>query len=367
MSINNQVNAFLAAHKKYYPNTEDLIFETSIRVTPGKINKNGRMIIWKDGTDSSEYQPVYHFLEHLNAPQEVLSAQKTHREGGRQGVSISSTDKGSDYRLYVKPKATKTKKADYIRWRWSENGLLDESNYYFHFLPETSDGLRIQDVIPKAAQRLLDNSLLNRVSGFWLRYNTQNELDQVYLTYPWFPRVKSLPELTSVLDNMGINGDLRASIDDMPIRHIATKINGEMPSLTLYSHAKLSQPLPTKEEEYQKYIFKNARNISRDIEHHILNNVPKVTDSLKESVEDANEYPAELLQLVFGKKMQNHYGFFLNGSDDPKEDSQQAFDQAIIDLFLHLPKQGKIYEIGCNWGNVLSNISTALDCKLLRI
>ena len=70
---------------------------------------------------------------------------------------------------------------------------------------------------------------------------------------------------------------------------------------------------------------------------------------------------------MFGEKIQNHYGFFLNDSDEPKEDSQEAFERAITALFPHLPKQGRIYEIGCGWGNVLAKISTSLNNNVLGI
>ncbi|HLJ89315.1 MAG TPA: class I SAM-dependent methyltransferase [Candidatus Angelobacter sp.] len=369
-----RVLAHLGAELRQCPGVE---LEFSVRLLHGKIEFTGRFGCWLPGNADTDFGPVLKALQKLDAPEEVLQAQKQAVLPVRQGIAVALQDGIPEFRIYLHGRGPHTLADHYQAWRWGLDGEVRRSRYEFHFLPESPSGLRPLDLIaaelrPALAQ-LLAVDRLQQSSGFWLRRDENDQLEQLDLALPWNPAAGSLPGLQELAQQQTISKDELQNLRELPIRHLAVSLDRGHKAVTLYASAAVAGNWPETEDELQHLVRHNAQQFQVEVEDQLFRRLPHLP-STHVSGTDAAElggfYDGDVSQWrkILGDELHYHAGLFETpglAADD--EAMTTALRRAVSELYPFLPAGGRVYDIGCGWGGPMAMIVHDLQCRSLGL
>ncbi|MFP2928103.1 SAM-dependent methyltransferase [Pyxidicoccus sp. 3LG] len=355
---------------------DDVDVEFSLRLTQGRVDTEGRFCCWLAGGDPSAFAPMARVLERLEAPESVRTAQREAVLPVRQGLAVAITEGMPELRLYLHGRDPATLTDDYRAWRWLPGGEARTSRYTFHYLPETTPGLRpshlVQDALRPAFERLLQEERLQQSSGFWLREGSDGQLEQVDLAFPWCPTAGTLEGLLDLATVLGAPAQDDSRWRELPIRHVALRVGSGAPQVTLYASASLEGPWPVSEAELQERVRQGAREFHQDVEEAVyqrLPALPRTGDGEEPSGLD-EFYGGELKtwRAVLGPEMHYHAGLFDKpGLDASDVEMDEALRRAVKELYPFIPSGGRIYDVGCGWGGPLAMLAREHGCRSLGL
>ncbi|MEL6903410.1 MAG: class I SAM-dependent methyltransferase, partial [Cyanobacteria bacterium J06606_4] len=339
----------------------------------------------------------------IAAPPSVQSIQATQSPiSVRQGISVALLEHGVEWRLYLhtrEPNATDR----YRSWRWRsvapgsdsgpdpEQAVVQVDHYGFHFLPATPTGETpvelVHPLFADAVQQLVQHERLRSMSGFWLRHRGDQVL-QVDLIYPWYPRVSEFDSiLRSLVTATGGSHAWITTYADYPIRHIAFNGKDREPGFTLYFSAPMNMGSrmgwPSTLQALKERVCDRSQKIQQHMEQTLFSKLPaktelpkttglsKTTDARISVGEFYDTQRIDLWRQVLGHKMHYHFGFFedCHQRRDRKDTinevtSNAAFDRAVSELYPFIHRGGRVYDIGCGWGGPALQLRTERGCQV---
>lgn len=341
--------------------------EFSIRLSDKRVEDRGRSGFWLTEAVGWRIGDVVAALAELEAPDEIRAALRA-TAPVRVGVSVAQD--GKKFRCYIHDRMPATSKDRYRAWRWSLDGALEHRVYEFHFMPETPDGCRPLDLIDPVLRpgfaRLLADERLRLVSGFWLRYRTDGEVDQVDIAMPWHPPLGSVAGRSELGSALHLPVAALERWYGLPVRHIAT--SGQ--SVTVYASAPLrqSQP-PATEAELQDQVLASARQLSGEIENRFF--LKPMPCARQERNIDLNSFyggDVALWRRVLGPALHYHAGLFDRPDSEPDDAAMDdAVRRAVIELYPYLRAAERVYDIGCGWGGPLAMLARERGCHALGL
>jgi hypothetical protein len=241
-------------------------FEFSLRLRPGAVEASGRFACWLSGDAVAAFAPIARALARLGAPEQVLTAQRHAAWPIRQGIAVAITAEGCEFRLYLHGR-DHAQRDDCRAWRWQSGSRIRTARYAFHFLsgPPGEQWLldRVDAAVRPALACLLADERLRRTSGFWLRRSGEGALEQVYVTFPWFPPAGSLPGVDALADLLAVPRD--DTWRTLPVRHVALPVDWSAPAATLYTAAPRDQGWPRDEAALQDLVRCGAQALNREL------------------------------------------------------------------------------------------------------
>ncbi|HEX8110300.1 MAG TPA: class I SAM-dependent methyltransferase [Kofleriaceae bacterium] len=348
--------------------------EFSVRLGPGRIEPAGRFGCWLPGSSGHDFAPVLAALQRLEAPEEVMQAQRQAMLPVRQGIAVALHDGSLELRLYLHGRDPRTLADHYCAWRWSSGEAVRRSHYEFHFLPESPSGLRPLDLVAVELQpyltRLLAMDRLQQSSGFWLRRGEDSRLEQLDLALPWNPTVGSLPGLQELVEKLAIPTDAFADLRDLPVRHLALSLDPGPIAVTLYASAPVAGDWPETEDALQHQVRRGARQFQSEVEDRIYRQLPAMPAAGADAAELGAFYDGEVSrwQKVLGHELHYHAGLFAAPGEQPDDEEMTlALRRAVTELYPFLPAGGRVYDIGCGWGGPLAMMVGDLRCRCLGL
>lgn len=351
--------------------------EFSILLSLEKVEKFGRFCLWIKGDYARQrdyFSPIGEALKRLQAPQEVLDIQKNVELSINQGIAVSLVDNLPSFRFYLHAQKQDTLANYYSAWRWSVNDDSPQfSEYSFHFFPETVLGQRPLDFVDPALSdafsKLLEEERLRQGSGFWLRQDANKKIEQIDLALPWTPLGSELQGLNEITKLLKISPQDSSFWQDLPIRHVATKVGAKSPSVTLYSAAPLGEVWPVSEIELQQQVRQNSQKKRRTVENLYSQILPLPTiDDQRCEMDYFYGGDIAIWKKALGEKLHYHAGFFDKKDSNPDDAAMAAaLDRAVKVIYPFIPKGGRIYDIGCGWGGPLAMFIRDLRCPSLGL
>lgn len=353
----------------------EVALEFSLRLQPGRVATTGRFGCWLAQAGGT-FAPVAHLLALLGAPLAVREAQQSAELSVRQGVSVSFTAAGPEFRLYVHGRRPRTLADCYRAWRWRPGQAPQRATYAFHFLPETPTGQRPLALVPAllrpAFAELLADEHLQQLSGFWLRHSEAGALEQLDVALPWHPAADALPGLARLASLLGLSAAQAASWRGLPIRHVACTLGAAVPTATLYASGPASAAWPRTEADLQAQVRAAAGALGQAASEHLLPHLrpPAAPPLVEDSPPLGTFYDGEAAQwqAVLGPALHYHAGLF--DFPDPTPDDatmQAAVHRAVTALYAYIPAGGRLYDIGCGWGGPLALWARELGCPSLGV
>ena len=358
--------------------------EFSLRLQPGGVETHGRFGCWLEGRDSADFEPVARAIERLNAPPSVRAAHRQAEGPVSQGVGVALAEDGPEFRLYLHGRNQTTLADHYRAWRWRPGAAPRRSTYTFHFLPETPSGQRPLDLIPAqlrpAFSLLLADERLQQSSGFWLREGEGGEIEQVDLSFPWRPLAGTLPGLLELDDVLALPVEESSRWRELAIRHVAIRAGSTIPVITLYASAPSNGPWPASEAALQEQVRHGALAFHHTVEDEVYRRLPPLPAPSSDRSELDLFYDGRVStwQTVLGPEMHYHAGLFdardleapgLAPPDLETEDAAMnaALRRAVTELYPFIPAGGRIYDLGCGWGEPLAMWIRDLGCPSLGL
>jgi hypothetical protein len=220
----------------------------------------------------------------MDAPAEVLAEMAAMALPVRFGLGVDLTGGMPVHRLYLHSRCPKTRAGRYRCWRWRPGEGASVADYLFHFLPETADGMRPENLVPDALRpavtEMLGTDRLRQGSGFWLRRSATGLVDQVDLAFPWYPAAGSLPGLAGLIGHFGLADERRAAGTadwrDLPVRHVAVGTGPRAGTAALYVSAPVSGPLPESEAALQRQVRDGAVRLRDTLEEAVYRRLPSL-------------------------------------------------------------------------------------------
>ena len=395
-SLLAQIGIFLNACPK-------VTLEWSLRVGAGTMSDSDRMTCWVEKSPKESFASVAQLLQAIAAPLFVQTIQATQSPiSVRQGISVALLEDGIEWRLYLhtrEPNATDR----YQSWRWrvlsdSESGSnLDEQaavqadHYSFHFLPATLTGETpvelVHPLLADAAAQLIQHERLRSMSGFWLRHRGDQVL-QVDLIYPWYPRVSEFDMvLRSLVTTIGGSDDWLTPYADYPLRHIAFNGKDREPGFTLYFSAPVSMGSkmgwPSTFQALKERVCAHSQKIQQHMEQTLFSRLPARTTGLAKTIDTrisvGKFYDTQRIDLwrqVLGDKMHYHFGLFedchqlpdrkdaINNNALSESVIDIAFNRGVSELYPFIPSGSRVYDIGCGWGGPAMQLQAERSCQV---
>lgn len=252
------------------------------------------------------------------------------------------------------------------------------ADYTFQFLPETASGLRPADLVGRSLRPMLLELLAEerflQMSGFWLRRNSDGVIDQLDLAFPWRPVAGSLSGLIALADHLGVGATY--GWRDLPVRHVAFRIEPGPPVVTLYVSGPAGGPQPSDEAELQERAARGALRMGRWARELVLERVPAPVPRSGGAPGLLDEfYGGDLAtwRHVLGSRLHYQHGLFdVAPASDLDVDAavpgmDAALDRAVSELYPFIPARGRLYDIGCGWGSALEMWIRDLRCPSLGV
>lgn len=332
-----------------------LLLERSVRLGAAGAEA-GRFTAWlRAGPASTErLRPL---LAALAAPPEALRAARAASPAAvRWGLGAAP----GELRLYVHRRDPRTSKDGYEAVRWTPGGPARRATYAFSWLPESPEGQRPEDLAPPPLRALVaalaSDERLVRSSGFWLRRDARGALDQLDLAWPWHPRAADVPGLSALVAACG--GRLEPWAETR-VRHTALRLAGPA-SVTLYASAPHDGPFPRSERALAEAIAARSAALAREADalHAALPAPPPPA-----GLAGFYDGPVDAWRPILGPGLHYHAGVFAR----PDEPPERAFRRAVTELYPHLPRRGRVYDVGCGWGGPLALIARDLGASVLGV
>ena len=333
--------------------------EYSVRLRPGHVEISGRFCCWISHSAAAA-GAVAGLLRQLGAPDAVAAEPLavSHTLGVSHGIAVGKAATGIELRYYRHSRAPGTLADDYHAWRWQAgDDHVATRRYVTHYLPETPDGVRPLDLVPKdlrpAFSRLLAEPRLVQSSVFWLRQRPDGRTDQLDLAFPWSPQAGDLPgmdELGRLLTLPPGRGWQR-----LPVRHVAVSLTSPQPEVTLYVAAPLQGAWPTTQAQLRRQVTAAARQFNRQAETGLYAKLPPLTDASAADIGTFYNGEIDLWRQVLGAGLHYHFGIFDDQQTQPDQAAMVAAQRrAVAELYPLLPQGKRIYDIGCGWGGPMS-------------
>ncbi|MEL6778787.1 MAG: methionine biosynthesis protein MetW [Cyanobacteria bacterium J06597_16] len=385
--------------------------EWSLRVGAGTMSDGDRMTCWVEksskGSPEESFARVSQLLQAIAAPPSVQTIQATQSPiSVRQGISVALLEHGIEWRLYLhtrEPNATDC----YQSWRWrsvasgSDSGLdsgsdsgqpaVQADHYGFYFLPATPTGETpvelVHPLFVDAAGQLVQHERLRSMSGFWLRHRGDQVL-QVDLIYPWYPRVSEFDSvLRSLVIAIGGSDTWITTYADYPLRHIAFNGKDREPGFTLYFSAPMDMGSkigwPSTLHALKERVCAHSQKIQHHMEQTLFSRLPAkttparttgLTKTTNARISVGKFYDTQRIDLwrqVLGNKMHYHFGLFEHSHQLPdRKDAMDeaaidaAFDRAVSELYPFIPRGSRVYDIGCGWGGPALQLQVERGCQV---
>jgi len=354
------------------PEGPELELEFSRRLEPGRIAPHGRFTCWFDGRAPEALGRVAELLANLGAPETVRAAQaQTQGFPVCHGVGVAS---GMEFRFYRHSRDRDTQKDRYEAWRWRPMEDARYSRYRFSYLPETPEGLRPESCVPPALraplQALLAEQRVQSLSGFWMRHE-QEFATQLDIGLSWRPHARSLAIVNMLIEQFRIpEGEAQRCLD-LHIKHIAFRLEGPEPAITVYSSAPCSE-WPADERSLEAQVESGARAFHDALESSVFARLPAAPPGGPDANDlDLGEFyggPIRLWQAVLGAGMHYHAGIFDDTEADPGDaEGFEAMSRAVRELYPLFPAKGTIYDIGCGWGGPMAMLAREPGCPTLGL
>jgi hypothetical protein len=368
--------------------------EFAVRLSAGAITPTGRWTCWvpaewvpadlpPDSTVAA-LAAVRRLLGWLAAPAAVLAELGATPLPVRLGIGIDAGDGTPVHRLYLHSRCPKTQAGHYRRWRWRQGETATAAGYSFHFLPETADGLRPENLVPAplrpAVTELLGTERLRQGSGFWLRRDAAGQVDQVDLAFPWNPPAGSLAGMAGLIGHFGLAGRRAAPGDarwqDLPVRHVAVGTGPRAGTAALYVSAPLPGPLPGNEATLQQQVRDGAVRLRDTMERAVYRRLPPPTAPAPAPPPGAVPLDRfyggdrDTWSRILGPRLHYHHGLFGPAAGDGSaaaDDFETALDRAVTELYPFIPPGGRLYDVGCGWGGALAMWIGDLRCHGLGL
>ncbi len=313
-------------------------------------------------------------IERLDAPVTVREAQRLDEIPVRQGVAAAFGEEGPEFRLYLHSRDKTTLADRYRSWRWRPGSDPRHSIYRFHFLPETPSGQRPIDLVDARLRPffslLLADARLQQSSGFWLREGENGEIEQVDLSFPWSPPAGSLPGLVELAEMFELPLEEPSRWRELAIRHVAARIGSGDPAITLYASAPLNGPWPADEAALQEQVRHGGKAFHRAVEEQVYLRLPTLTAAGDERSELDYFYDGQVStwRTVLGSDLHYHAGLF-DAPDLEADDAvmNAALRRAVTDLYPFIPAGGRVYDLGCGWGEPMAMLIRDLGCHSLGL
>jgi len=353
--------------------------EFSLRLQPGGVEAHGRFGCWLEGRRPADFEPMARALERLNAPPSVRAAHRQAEGPVRQGVGVAFAEDGPEFRLYLHGRNQTTLADHYRAWRWRHGAAPKRSTYTFHFLPETPLGQKPLDLVPArlrpAFSLLLADERLQQSSGFWLREDEGGEIEQVDLSFPWRPLAGTLPGLLELADLFALPVEEPSRWREAPIRHVAMRVGSPTPVITLYASAPSNGPWPADEAALQEQVRRGALEFHRAVEDEMYRRLPPLPATNTDRAELDHFYDGEVStwQTALGPELHYHAGLFdtheleAHGLEADDAAMNAALRRAVTELYPFIPAGGRIYDLGCGWGEPLAMWIRDLGCPSLGL
>ena len=365
------VSHFLASLYPCFAEEAKTDFEFSWKLKNSRLEKSGRASCWLNKTTGEDFRDVALALGQLAAPAAVKDAQAGCELPFAQGFGFSASGTGQSYRLYLHSHKKDTGKDVYEAWQWTPDGKAKKYSYAFHFFtPGESDKVLehlVPDIFYPVLQELTGDSRFRQLSGYWLRYDDTNKVDQVDLCFPWSPVAGSLPGMLLLAKLLRLDAAASRDIAAFPLRHIAFKSGSEAPDVTLYSSAAIDREWPHTEEDLQQRVLLAAGEFNTMVENSVFDSLPLLAaEDGENKIGDFYDGAIATWKQILGPGMHYHAGLF-RGEASTEEAAEQAFADAVKSLYPFLPSGGRLYDIGCGWGGPLQLIARDLHCRVLGL
>ncbi|ABL66370.1 SAM-dependent methyltransferase [Chlorobium phaeobacteroides] len=360
----------------FFHGVPQLHAEWSLRVRLSAIEERRRITFWAAPdsalNDEAGFRSVEQLLREIAAPESVCERQKRLAPDCLwQGFATSPGTPDQKHVLYLHHRDRKTGKVHYDAVKWGPDGSVELSCYEFSFFPCTPDGRKPADHIHPDLSGvfdcLLEDSLLQSISGFWLRHR-YSKTDRVDLAFPWHPPLrKILNALKRFMPAAAF--DALKSYQFHPIRHVAFSTTYETePSMTVYFSAPLSGDWPPDFTSFQDAIRISGTALHHAIEKRFLEHIPPAALTPNTCLEKFyNTSSVETWQRVLGTTMHYHFGIFCHEEQEGSLNcsSDEPFDRAVTELFEFIPYGSSIYDVGCGWGGPARLLSREHGCHVL--
>ncbi|NTW64406.1 MAG: methyltransferase domain-containing protein [Chlorobiaceae bacterium] len=350
--------------------------EWSLRVRISAIEERRRITFWvapdSSLNDEAGFRSVEQLLRAIAAPENVCERQKRLAPDCLwQGFATSPDTPDQKYVLYLHHRNRKTGNVHYDAFKWGPDGNVESSCYEFSFFPCTPDGRKPADHIHPDLSGvfgcLLEDNLLQSISGFWLRHR-YSKTDQVDLAFPWHPPLRQIMNALKSFVRAPAIDALKPFLSN-PIRHVAFSSEYEAePSMTVYFSAPLSGSWPPDFPSFQDAIRISGTALHHSIEKRFLEPVPPAALTPNTFLDKFySTSSVETWQRVLGTTMHYHFGMFSKeerlGSLNSYSD--EPFDRAVTELFAFIPFGCSVYDIGCGWGGPARLLSSEHGCHVL--
>jgi SAM-dependent methyltransferase len=320
-------------------------------------------------SEQTDLSIIKNALKVLGADDEVITAIDRCEHPYRAGIGFSDSGGSSSCRFYLHSHEGISRKAVYKAWRWNGQGL-ERFTYHFYFDSNISDRTIFNGIpaqLTSAFEALAKNKLFKQISGYWLRKNGSGLIEQIDIALPWYPLASQLDGVNDIFDALHLSADDVQIVENMHLRHIAFKLIDETPEVTFYTSAGLWQNWPENEADLQQHVTNASVEANRQIES-IISTLPPLDDQPKENIiGDFYDGDITAWRQILGPGMHYHMGIFRGDGPFEDEDMEPALIRAVETLYPHLPRGGRIYDIGCGWGGPMAMICRDLNARVLGI
>jgi hypothetical protein len=348
-----------------------LELEFAQRLTPGGLTRWGRLGVWVAAP--AGLAPLARVLARLGAPAEVLAAQRAAVRPVLQGLGASFGPAGPELRLYLHGRTADTGRDDYTAWRWHPGTAARRSRYHFFFLPETPGGQRPLDLLPPALRPalapLVADERLRLVSGCWLRENEAGRLEQLDFALPWQPPAADVPGLLALATAWQHPAADVAHWQDLAVRHVACALGTSQPAVTLYASGAAGSGWPTSEASLQAQVRRSAQATQQaagavfDWYGRLPAPATPPTYAPAPTLFGGEQGSAAQWVRVLGPGLPQYAGLFEVPDANPDDAAMMAAaHRAVTELYPLLPAGGRLYAVGCGWGEPLAQWASELGC-----
>ena len=356
-----------------------LTLEWSLTLTKGQLADQDRFTCWvaNAAQDGSAFKAVGRLLHTLGTPADILEKQRELcATSTRQGLGFAIKEDVREYRLYIQHNDVQTHKPHYVAYRWGDAGDWDVTRYRYSFFPETPQGqtpLAFADpVFHPVLKSLLAHERLRQTSGFWLR-DRDGAVDQLDLIFPWQPLLGEWhAQLLPLCSLLNIAPDWLQTYQAHPIRHIAfSKTSTGEPRCTMYFSGPAEQAWPQSLSDLQQQVATTGRRQHETIKAFMSRLPPPIEHSHAHLDNFYSTDDVSAWRTVLGEEMHYHAGTFDQAvsMSEPISDAVAlaAVRRAVQDLYPYLPREGRIYDIGCGWCGPMQMIVRDLRSQVLGI
>ncbi len=353
--------------------------EWSLTLTKGQFADQDRLTCWVANADKkgSAFAALGRLLDTLSAPADILEKHRSlSATSTRQGLGVAIKEGILEYRLYIQHNDVETLKTLYVAYRWSDSGDCDITRYRFSFFPETPQGqtpLEFADpVFHPVLKSLLTHERLLQTSGFWLR-DREGVVDQLDLIFPWQPLLGEWHEqLLPLCSLLNMSPDWLHTYRACPLRHIAfSQTSAGEPRCTFYFSGPAESAWPLTLSELQSQVATTGRRQHETIQTFMSRLPPSIEHSHAHLDSFYSTDDVSAWSKVLGQEMHYHAGTFdqaVSMSEPISDDiALAAAQRAVQDLYPYLPREGRIYDIGCGWCGPMQMIVRDLRSKVLGI